>query len=179
MYPVETINYSLALATIALQIGAAGLLALFLFHNQLPSLEWKRELLSKWGLWIGLALTFAGSALTLFYSEILGFPPCPLCWWQRVFLYPQVLIFALALYKRDRAAADYAILLSIAGAAVALYHHALQVLPAGSLPCPAQGVSCAQRFIFEFGYITFPLMAFSLFAFIIALMLFVRKSQRV
>ncbi len=173
---VETINYLLALGTVGLQVGAAGLLAFFLLGNRVPSLEWKRVLLEKWGLWIGFILTLTGSALTLFYSEILGFPPCPLCWWQRVFLYPQVLMFALAIWKRDRAIADYSILLSIAGAGVALYHHMLQVLPAGSLPCPAEGVSCAQRFIFEFGYITFPLMAFSLFAFLIVLTLFVRKK---
>lgn len=178
MYPVETINYTLALGTIALEIGAVGLLVLFLFRTQLPSLEWKRILLAKWGLWIGFALTFIGSALTLFYSEILGFSPCPLCWWQRVFLYPQVVLFALALLKRDRGVALYSIVLSVLGSGVALYHHALQVLPAGSLPCPAEGaVSCAQRFIFEFGYITFPLMSASLFAFLIVLMLFVRPVR--
>ena len=177
--PVETINYLLALGVIALQISAAALLVLFLFRDRLPSLEWKRMFLAKWGLWIGFALTLIGSALTLFYSEVIGFPPCPLCWWQRVFLYPQVVLFALALWRRDRTVAGYSIALSIIGLGVGLYHHALQVLPAGSLPCPAEGtVSCAQRFVFEFGYITFPLMAASLFAFLIVLMLFVRDSAR-
>ncbi|PIR83976.1 hypothetical protein COU18_01035 [Candidatus Kaiserbacteria bacterium CG10_big_fil_rev_8_21_14_0_10_51_14] len=174
--PVEIFNTTLAFGTLALQIGAAALFAVFLFRNQLPSLEWKRALLAKWGLWIALALTLAASALTLFYSEVVGFPPCPLCWWQRVFLYPQVVLFALALWKHDRNVTLYSIALSVLGLGFALYHHALQVLPSGTLPCPAEGaVSCAQRFIFEFGYITFPLMSASLFAFLIVLMLFVRR----
>lgn len=176
MYPVETINYLISLGVIAMQVGTVGLLASYLLRDRLPSLEWKRALLDKWGLLVGFVLTFAGSVLTLFYSEILGFPPCPLCWWQRIFLYPQVVLFVLALWKRDRDAAKYSIALSILGLGVSLYHHALQVLPSGSLPCPAEGtVSCAQRFVFEFGYITFPLMSATLFAFLIVLMLFVRR----
>lgn len=177
--PAETLNYWLALGTLAMQVGTTGLLVSYLLRNRLPSLEWKRALLAKWGLWTGFALALAGSALTLYYSEILGFPPCPLCWWQRVFLYPQVALFALAIFRRDRAIANYSILLSTLGLGVALYHHALQVLPSGSLPCPAEGaVSCAQRFVFEFGYVTFPLMGATLFAFLIVLMLFVRDPAR-
>ncbi|MBI5645117.1 disulfide bond formation protein B, partial [Candidatus Kaiserbacteria bacterium] len=115
---------------------------------------------------------------TLFYSDVLGIPPCVLCWWQRVFLYPQVVLFAIALWKKDHSIASYSIPLSIIGFAIGLYNHALQVLPSGTLPCPAQGVSCAQRFVFEFGYITFPMMAVTLFGFLIVLMLIVRNRQR-
>ncbi len=176
--PVETINHTLALGVIALQVGTIALLASFLLRDRLPNLEWKRALLQKWGLWIGFALTLSGSLLTLFYSEIVGFPPCPLCWWQRIFLYPQVVLFGVALWRRDRNIAIYSIVLSALGFGVALYHHALQVLPSGSLPCPAEGtVSCAQRFVFEFGYITFPFMGATLFAFLMVLMLFVRKRN--
>lgn len=171
MIPAETLNFWLALGVLAMQIAGATLFALF-FIGKRTSIA---IFLSTWGLWIGFILTFGGVLLTLYYSEILGFPPCPLCWWQRVFLYPQVILFALALWKKDRTIADYSIALSLAGLGVALYHHALQVLPHGSLPCPAEGaISCAQRFVFEFGYITFPLMAATLFAFLIVLMLFVR-----
>jgi len=179
----ESLNFLLALGTIGMQIGSVALFALFFLREKLPGFESVRTFLRTWGLWIGLALTLGGSLLTLYYSEVLGFPPCPLCWWQRVFLYPQVVLFALAVWKYSRGEAlraivDSSLALSVAGLGVALYHHALQVLPHGSLPCPAEGtVSCAQRFVFEFNYITFPLMAASLFAFLIAIMLFVRNAR--
>ena len=86
--------------------------------------------------------------------------------------------FALALRKRDSNIADYSIALSIAGGAAALYQHYLQMGGTSVLPCPAsssEAVDCAVRFVFEFGYITFPMMALTLFAFLIVLMLFVRK----
>ena len=179
----ENLNFILALGTLAMQLGSAALLAVFFFRRNLPGFDAASAFLRTWGLWIGLALAIAGGLLTLYYSEVLGFPPCPLCWWQRVFLYPQVVLFALALWKYSRGEAlralvDSSLALSIAGLGVALYHHALQVLPHGSLPCPAEGtVSCAQRFVFEFNYVTFPLMAASLFAFLIALMLYVKNTR--
>ena len=86
------------------------------------------------------------------------------------------LLFAVALYKQERAVADFSIAFSIFGGIAALY----QRLPANGggalIPCPASGAGdCAQRILFEFGYITFPLMAATIFAFLIVLMLFVRK----
>ncbi len=184
--PVETINYLLALGTLAMQIGGVTLLVAYFLRSRYQIFADISESVTQWGLLAAFILSAIGSVLTLFYSEILGFPPCPLCWWQRIFLYPQAVLFGLALLKRDartrgdergdRTIADYSIALSIFGLGVALYHHALQVLPSGSLPCPAEGaVSCAQRFVFEFGYITFPLMAATLFAFFIVLMLFTRQ----
>lgn len=178
---VETINYLLALATLAAQIVGAGFLALYFLRMRFPDLADVARFLETRGLWTALVFAAGGSALTLFYSEILGFAPCGLCWLQRVFLYPQILLFALAIYKRDRAAADYSIALSIVGGATALYQHYLQMGGVDVLPCPAtlsQATDCASRFLFELGYITFPLMSATLFALLIILMLFVRQSGR-
>ncbi|MDP3645466.1 MAG: disulfide bond formation protein B [bacterium] len=179
MNPIETINFYLALGTLAMQIAAIAFLALYFLRRQFPDLEDIARFLSEWGLWIGFVLTLGASAMTLYYSEILGIPPCPLCWWQRIFLYPQVMLFALALWGRDSRIALYSIALSILGALFALYHHVLQMAPAGTLPCPADGtVSCAQIFFLEFGYITYPMMALSLFGFLIVLMIFVRSPRQ-
>ena len=172
-----TLDVALALGTIAMQIVTVAFLALYFLRKRFPDLEDIATALSKWGMWIALILSFAGSALTLYYSEILGIPPCFLCWWQRIFLYPQVVLFALALWKRDRAIADYSIALSVLGVGFAIYNHALQMLPSGTLPCPAQGVSCAQIFFLEFGYITYPMMSATLFGFLIVLMLFVHRGR--
>lgn len=175
---VETLNFLLALGTVGLQVGALALLALLTLRAGYPAFERAAELVRAGGLWLAFALAFFGSVLTLVYSGIFGFPPCPLCWWQRVFLYSQAVLFAIAAWRKDVGITLYALVLSTLGLSVALYHHALQVLPSGSLPCPAEGaVSCAQRFLFEFGYITYPLMAASLFAFLIALLLVLRAPR--
>ena len=175
---VESINYYLALGTLAMQIASAAFLVRFFLRKSIPDLEDVASFLGRWGLWLGFLFTFGGTLLTLYYSEVLGFLPCGWCWVQRVFLWPQVLLFAVALVRKDRRVADYSILFSIFGGAAALYQHYLQMGGHSILPCPASGAGdCGQRFLFEFGYITFPLMAATLFAFLIVLMLFVRRSH--
>lgn len=172
---IATVNYLQALGTIALQISAIGLLILYIVRKR--SFTGVVRLVQQWGMVLAFLLSFSAAGLTLFYSEVLGIEPCYLCWWQRIFLYPQVVLFGIALWKRDTVIALYSIVLSVLGLGVSIYHHALQTLPSGSLPCPATGVSCAQRFMFEFGYITYPLMAATLFAALILLMLFVRSRS--
>lgn len=178
--PLETLNYWAALGAVGMQIGAVILLAVFLLRKKIPDLEDIAALVGRWGVWLALALALAALGMSLYYSEVLGIVACSLCWWQRIFMYPLVPLFALALMRREeKMIALYAIVLSVIGAGFALYQHALQTLGEGSLPCPAnpEGISCAQRFLFEFGYVTFPLIAFSLFAFVIVIMLFVRKYR--
>jgi len=173
--PLETLNFWLSLGTLAMQGAVLALIAVLLLDKKIPELGKISALLGSWALWLGFIFALTASAFTLYYSEVLGIEPCSLCWWQRIFLYPQVIMFGIALYKRDLSVITYSIALSLLGVAFAIYNHALQVLPSGTLPCPAQGVSCAQRFVFEFGYITFPMMSLSLFAFLVVLMLFARK----
>src|SRR3989344_4235211 len=177
MYPIASLNYWLALAVIVLQIVSVAFLFLFFARKKFPDLAPIADFLGTWGLWIGFLMSVGGVAISLFYSEILGVLPCGLCWLQRLFLYPQALLFAVAIWKSDRSVADYGLAFSIFGGAIALYQHYLQMGGASILPCPAvaTGVDCAQRYLFEFGYITFPLMSFTIFAFLIILMLFVRK----
>lgn len=176
MSSLELTNVLAAFGTLAVQIGTVLLVGLYLFRRSSPALRDIAALVERYALITALALSVAASAATLYYSAGLGLEPCPLCWWQRVFLYPQVILLTLAFWKRDHDISLYAMVLSIAGLGVALYHHALQMLPGSGLPCPATGVSCAQRLVFEFGYITFPLMAVSIFAMLIALMLFARRK---
>ena len=174
--PVETLNYVLALGILGVQIVGAAFLALYFLQRRFTDLQDIAGLLSRWGMWLAFLLTLGATAMTLYYSEVLGFAPCGWCWVQRVFLWPQVLLFAVALYKQERAVADFSIAFSIFGGIAALYQHYLQMGGGALIPCPASGAGdCAQRILFEFGYITFPLMAATIFAFLIVLMLFVRK----
>jgi disulfide bond formation protein DsbB len=115
--------------------------------------------------------------LSLFYSEIVGYPPCELCWIQRIFLYPQLILFGMELYKKDRSIVDFSIVFAIFGSLVSLYHVYIENGGSSSLDCsvltPAKlnQVSCAVRYIYEFGYITMPIMALTLSLFIISILL--------
>lgn len=108
------------------------------------------------------------TAGSLFFSEIVEWLPCKECWFQRIFMYPQVLILGLALWKKDWHIAPYILLLCLFGIPISLHHYLEQmslllgpVATDSAYSCDASGASCASTYIFEFGYITIPLMAFT------------------
>ena len=172
---LDTVNYLFALGTVALQIITTLLIFSYLFRARTPLFNDIAAVAARFGFVAAFLVSFTAAVLNFYYSDILGVEACPLCWWQRIFLYPQIVLFAFALWNKDSRIALYSIALSVIGVSIALYQHVLQMLPGSGLPCPATGVSCAQRVLFEFGYITYPLMALSLFAFLIVAMLFVRR----
>lgn len=171
------LNQLLGTGTLALQVVTLGLIVAYLLRKRVSGLNDVVRQIGGIAMPLAFVLTLASAALTLYYSDVLGFEPCPLCWWQRVFLYPQVFLFALAIWKGIPARL-LSIVLSVFGFGFAVYHHALQMLPAGALPCPAADHSCAAITFVEYGYITYPLMAATLFAFLIVLMLCSRARAR-
>lgn len=177
---LDTINWALSLKVVFLQ-GATALLFVVFFFREREVCKTFASYVGRWGLWIGCVVSLGAALTTLYYSEVLGIAPCVLCWWQRVFLYPQVFLLGLAAWRKDATMALYSILLSGLGLLVALYHHALQMGWVVTAPCAAGGgvVSCTQRLLFEFGYVTYPLMAVSVFIFLIVLMFFVRAYSSV
>jgi disulfide bond formation protein DsbB len=123
------------------------------------------------------------SLMTLVYSEIFLQVPCALCWFERIFMYGIVIISATALWSNreleQKGILKYITNFSVLGALVSLYHHILQMAASfGShLPCPTSGGDCGKRIIFEYGHVTFPWMAFVLFAFFIIIILLQRKLK--
>jgi disulfide bond formation protein DsbB len=120
----------------------------------------------------------AGVILSLYYSDIVGYAPCALCWWQRIFLYPQIAILGVALFKNDRDIIMPGIILSGFGIVFAAYNTFLQFGGTPFVPCGADAVSCAQRYFLEFGYVTIPTMSLTAFAFILTLLLVRRTTDR-
>ena len=171
-----TLNYWLALGSILIGVAALTLCAALFIRLSNAHARALIAWVTPKALWGAFGISLFAAAMTLVYSDYLGIEPCSLCWWQRVFLYPQVVLLGMAAWKKDAYVAEYSIILSFFGALVALYQHFLQMFP-NSLPCPSVGVSCAQRFLFEFGFVTYPLMAFALFALLIAGMLIVRAER--
>lgn len=135
--------------------------------------------INRYALLIIFAFSLLSSVMTLVYSEYFGIVPCALCWFERIFMYGIVVLSGLALYKREeKYILPYILSFSIFGAAFSIYHHVLQMTASISshLPCPVSGGDCAKRIIFEYGHITFPWMAFVVFAFFIVIF-FVCKSR--
>lgn len=136
------------------------------------------QFFEKKSLFIALLVSFLATVGSLIYSDIIGYEPCKLCWFQRIFMYPQVIIFGIALLRRDMMIKIYGIALSGIGAIIALFHYVGQIgwNPFG-LECLALGysASCAKNFVLQFGYVTIPMMALS--AFILILMTLCIKTS--
>ena len=117
---------------------------------------------------------------SLFFSEIAKYTPCLLCWWQRIFMYPQTILIAMGIIKNDRNSADYAIGLSAVGGSIALYHYYIQLGGKTFFSCAQVGfsASCTERFTLEFGYVSIPMMALTAFAAIIILMTIYSREAR-
>ena len=117
-------------------------------------------------LYIAFAQAAAATLGSLFFSEILLLPPCLLCWYQRIAMYPQVLILGAAIVREEKNIFWYAFPLAVAGGLIAFYHTLLQwgLLPEAAASCRA-GVSCTEVQVNYFGFVTIPFLA--LIAFII------------
>ena len=116
---------------------------------------------------------------SLFFSEIMKLPPCVLCWYQRILMYPLVLILAVGWLLKDRNLYWYAFPLVIGGWLVSIYHNLLYygVIADSIIPC-TEGISCTSRQIEWFGFLTIPLMSHMAFK-LIGCLLFIewRKGK--
>lgn len=130
---------------------------------------------------VGLVATLTGTLLSLFYSEVIGLAPCDLCWYQRILLYPQVVLFAVAWWKKEHSVWMYSIWLSAIGGSIALYHHILQMGYDVYAPCSTApfAVDCSVPEFVNFGFVTFPFMSLIMFVTLILLYFTHKRSPRI
>lgn len=129
---------------------------------------------------IGFIVALSSVLLSLFYSNVIGFPPCELCWINRIFIYPQLILFSMELWKKDKTMVDFSIALAILSIVTSLYHVYIEHGGSSTLPCAANvvaGASCATRYVYEFSYVTIPVMALSASTFLLLLMLNYKKNK--
>jgi len=115
---------------------------------------------------------------SLFFSEVMEYPPCELCWYQRIAMYPLMFIFLVAAYKKMNDVFYYAFPLILSGWIIALYHNLLhyEIIPESAAPC-REDVSCSTVYIELAGFITIPMMSFFAFSLLgILLIYFYKKS---
>jgi len=123
--------------------------------------------------WLIASISTLGS---LFFSEIMKFPPCVLCWYQRICLFPLVLMLSMGLFSFDKSVVKYALPLALAGWFIAFYHNLLYagIIPESIQPC-SQGVSCTEDYINLFGIFTIPMLSLISFSTIVALLFILKR----
>lgn len=176
---IDTFNWFVGAGVVLMQAAIvliAGNLLFFRTHTNTVLVFFERYTFI-FGFMVGL-----GSVLiSLFYSGVIGFPPCELCWMQRIFLYPQAVLFGMELWHRDRTIINHSIALAFIGSLVSMFHIYIENGGASSLACAtgtSTEISCAIRYVYQFSYVTIPIMALTASVFIIFLLVNYRYISR-
>lgn len=124
-------------------------------------------------------LVTVSATISVFFSSVLEYEPCVLCWYQRICLFPLIFIFAAGLFPVfDKSVIKYALPLTIAGGLVALYHTLLYagIIPENIQPC-SNGVSCTEKYIELFGFISIPMLSFFAFSTLVTLLIILKRRS--
>lgn len=151
-------------------------LFLFLYVTNPNFKEGTQKVVKKYIDEIIFMFSFVALAGSLIYSNIIGFPPCDLCWVQRIFIYPQVAIAFVSAWRKEKLAVYYALPLSVLGGIVALYHSYVLWGGGSILPCTADGGACSKIYVMEYGYVTIPVMALTAFVYLLTTTYIYKKS---
>jgi disulfide bond formation protein DsbB len=159
----------LALTALA---GAIGMTLLLVVARRAPDSQAAAALADLAPAALPLAAVVATTATvgSLFFSEVLGYPPCTLCWYQRIAMYPLAPILGIAAVRQDLSIRVYAWVLAGSGALISVYHYAVQWMPGLEATGCALNNPCSAVFVREFGFVSIPFMALCGFVAVIALL---------
>lgn len=126
--------------------------------------------------WVVSVIATLGS---LYFSEIRGFIPCELCWYQRILMYPLALILGIGTFQNDPTVRRFVLPMAITGWCISFYHYLLQKVPgfAPIKPC-SEGVPCNVQYINWGGFITIPFLALTAFTLIIIFMVLLKSPKK-
>lgn len=127
-----------------------------------------------------LAAIIASTAMfgSLFFSEVLGYVPCTLCWYQRIAMYPLAVILLIAAVRRDASGARrYGIPLAVIGAAIAGYHYLIQQFPSLETGACSLEAPCSAPYVWQYGFVSIPYMALAGFALILLVLLTTERTE--
>jgi hypothetical protein len=108
---------------------------------------------------IVLRFVFIGAMVgSLVFELLLSYPPCLLCWYQRMAIFPIAILVLATDIRASALLRKQVLILSIIGFAIALFHNYIDIFPTGLDVC-GSGTSCLARYVYEFGYVTIPMMS--------------------
>jgi len=163
----NTVELLLSLLTIGGQVFLVLLLALRLFSWKAKWMKSIKDFFGKNGLLFALIISLSSIIGSLYFSIILEYPPCELCWYQRVFMYPIAFVILASMIFKKKDASLYSIVLASVGFLVSLYHVIILNLPNVVEICAVGEVSCLTEYFTYFGYVTIPVMSLTGFLMII------------
>ena len=130
----------------------------------------RREATAPSALWLAFAVATVATLGSLYYSEVAHFPPCRLCWYQRIAMYPLVPMLGLAALRGDQSVRRHALLLACIGAPISAWHVLVERFPGLEAGACDPANPCSLIWVDTFGYLTIPAMALSAFALIAVLL---------
>lgn len=125
---------------------------------------------------LGFAVALVATAGSLYLSEVAHFPPCQLCWYQRIAMYPLVVVLGVAVLRRDPGGWRYALPLALLGLPVSAYHVLVERFPQLETNACDPANPCSLIWVERFGYLTIPAMAACGFALVATLGLIGERS---
>ena len=155
-----TVQVFTALLTLLAGLGAVASLGALALAGRWPPAATALATVREVGLWFGFLIAAGATLGSLWFSEVAGFVPCRLCWYQRIAMYPLTPILLVAAVRSDRRVGWYVVPIAAIGAGLAGWHYLIEWRPSleGGV-CSASGPSCADIWFREFGFITLPFMA--------------------
>jgi disulfide bond formation protein DsbB len=127
---------------------------------------------------LGFAVALTSMLGSLYMSEVANFPPCILCWYQRIAMYPLALVLGIAALRRDVGIRWYALPLAVIGIGISTYHYLLERFPDSISAGCSLDIPCDTVWVWKFGFLSIPGMAWVGFALVITLLLLARPSPR-
>ncbi len=179
---VETVSTLFSVG--ALIIGAFVIAAILLGAASLASERvagWQRavaETIGDQAIWLAWLAALLATLGSLYYSEIANFEPCKLCWFQRIAMYPLAVILGVAAFTKDRKVVRYALPLAGVGALISAYHYLIQHYPDLDAASCSPFSPCTGTYVWEFGFVSIPLMALVFFSAVIVALVYCIAVRR-
>jgi disulfide bond formation protein DsbB len=151
--------------------GALALVAAALLRLAAPRhFASLRRSLSGYGPALAGGVAVLATVASLWYSEGAHFPPCELCWYQRIAMYPMAVLLPMAAWRRDASIRPYGLVLAGLGLVVSVYHNLIETFPDRDLGGCDPSNPCTIRWVEGLGFWTIPRMAALCFVLILTLL---------
>jgi disulfide bond formation protein DsbB len=177
---VDTTSLFFALLALACLLAVTAVAVGWLVWSvsgRLPALTSIREDLGRAAVPLAWLVALVATLGSLYFSEIADFVPCRLCWYERICMYPLAVVLGIATFRRDRDVRVYVAPIAAIGAVIATYHTWIQAYPpTGGTSFCTLDAPCTERYVWEFGFVSLPLMALAGFLFIVTMMLLARTT---
>jgi disulfide bond formation protein DsbB len=170
----DQVSLFLALLALLAEVAALVLVAALLIRAARPATRWPGELLAAVrpvALVVAAIVAIVSMLGSLYFSEVANFPPCRLCWFQRIGMYSLAVILPIAAWRRDLSVRWYALPLAVGGGLVSVYHVLIERYPSLESGSCDPTNPCSIIWVERLGYLTIPTMALSGFALIAVLLL--------